>query len=296
MIKSMTGFASDAEETDAGSVSVTIRSVNHRHLDLQMRLPTLLAEHETRLRGLVQRSIGRGRVEVGVQVHLRRAPAVDIELNEAVVTALERAMARARSLGIVEGVLGPADLLRVPQALTIREVPGEPDATTPVVLAAVERTLEKALAGLDEMRSREGDHLRADLDGRRKRVRELLDEIRAAAAQGSADLQARLQKRIAEISGETGAEPAAIAQEVVRFVNRSDISEEIVRFHGHLAHWQLLADGDEPCGRKLDFLLQEMTREINTLGAKAEGSGVPERVVAVKAEIERMREQVQNVE
>jgi len=111
-----------------------------------------------------------------------------------------------------------------------------------------------------------------------------------------AEAQARLAARVAELKGDIEADQAVIAQEIVRVAARSDISEEIVRFRAHLAHWQVLADGAEPCGRKLDFLLQEMNREINTIGSKADGVGVSELIVTTKAELEKMREQVQNVE
>jgi uncharacterized protein (TIGR00255 family) len=146
------------------------------------------------------------------------------------------------------------------------------------------------------MRTVEGEHLRAELDGRRERLGELFDRAAASAAAGADALRTRLQERIAELQIDTAVDPAAIAQEIVRFTNRSDITEETVRFHAHLEHWRALSDAAEPCGRKLDFLLQEMNREVNTLGAKAEGAGIPELIVSLKAELEKMREQVQNVE
>ena len=112
----------------------------------------------------------------------------------------------------------------------------------------------------------------------------------------SAALRARLADKVRELQADASVEEAVIAQEIVRFANRSDITEETVRFRAHIEHWRALSDAPEPCGRKLDFLLQEMNREINTLGSKAEGPGVPELVVSLKAELEKMREQVQNVE
>jgi uncharacterized protein (TIGR00255 family) len=111
-----------------------------------------------------------------------------------------------------------------------------------------------------------------------------------------AALQARLQERVRELRADALADEGTIAQEIAKFVGRSDITEEVVRFRGHLEHWRALSDGAEPCGRKLDFLLQEMNREVNTLGSKAEGPSVSEAVVSLKAELEKMREQVQNVE
>jgi len=138
--------------------------------------------------------------------------------------------------------------------------------------------------------------LRADLDARRALLGSLFERAAAAAGEGSGALRARLSERVKELQSDAAVDDAALAQEIVRFANRSDITEETVRFRAHLEHWRALSQSPEPCGRKLDFLLQEMNREVNTLGSKAEGPGIPELVVSLKAELEKMREQVQNVE
>jgi uncharacterized protein (TIGR00255 family) len=146
------------------------------------------------------------------------------------------------------------------------------------------------------MRVREGGHLRVDLDGRRQLLADLIERLKTAADEGRADVESRLHERVAEISRELPVDQAMIAQEIVRSAARSDITEEVTRFRAHLAHWSALAEADEPCGRKLDFLLQEMNREINTIGSKADGLRISELIIAAKAELEKMREQVQNVE
>jgi len=146
------------------------------------------------------------------------------------------------------------------------------------------------------MRSREGDHLRADLDERRTLVADLVERIAVAADEGRAGVEERLRERVRQLREELQADEAMVAQEIVRAAARSDISEEIARFRAHVSHWVTLADSAEPCGRKLDFLLQEMNREVNTMGSKADGLRVSELVIAAKAELEKMREQVQNVE
>jgi uncharacterized protein (TIGR00255 family) len=146
------------------------------------------------------------------------------------------------------------------------------------------------------MRVREGAHLATDLDTRRNTLADLIERLRLAADQGRAALEGRLRERIEELRLELPIDNAMIAQEIVRAAARSDISEEVTRFRAHLAHWRVLCDSDEPCGRKLDFLLQEMNREINTIGSKADGLHVSELIINAKAELERMREQVQNVE
>ena len=296
MIKSMTGFASVSHDDERGAIGVTVRAVNHRFLDLQLRLPPAVAEVEARLRAIVQKRLARGRVEVTVSLQLRQAAAPQVELNEEFARALAAAVDRARADGLVEGRLTPGDLLRLPQALSIRERPAEQAGIAEALAALLEAALEGALGQLETMRVREGAHLRADFDGRTALLADLIGRIAAAAEAGRVQLEARLLERAREVAGAMPIDQAALAQEVVRVAQRSDITEEVTRFHGHLAHWDALADSDEPCGRKLDFLLQEMNREINTIGSKADGLQVSEVVIQAKAELERMREQVQNVE
>jgi uncharacterized protein (TIGR00255 family) len=297
MIKSMTGFASVSREDERATVAVTIRTVNHRYLDLQLRNPQLLASIEADVRTLVAKYVARGRVELGVALQLRQVAGVDVEFNEPFAEALEAALAQARERGLVAGALTPGDLLRLPQALTIRDrQPADDEATQAAVIALAREAIEQALVALDSMRSREGDQLRTDLDHRRVFVAGLVEGIAAAADQGRAAMEQRIAERVRELRIELQADEAAIAQEIVRMAARSDISEELERFRGHVAHWSALADSAEPCGRKLDFLLQEMNREVNTMGSKADGLRVSELIIAAKAELEKMREQVQNVE
>ncbi len=297
MITSMTGFAALTREDPRATVSVTVRAVNHRFLDVQLRLPQSLADREPRLRALVQQAVARGRVELGVSVQLRQAAVPQVDLNEPFVAALEAALERARLRGVVAGHLTPGDLLRLPHAITIREQPAVPDeGAGEAVAALVDQTVVDALDELGRMRTHEGQHLQRDLDGRRQGLAELIERIAGAAAQGQQGLQNRLAARVAELTGELPLDRGAVAQEIVRLVSRSDISEEVTRFRAHLGHWSSLTASPEPCGRKLDFLLQEMNREINTIGSKADGNAVSELVVTAKAELERMREQVQNVE
>jgi uncharacterized protein (TIGR00255 family) len=297
MIKSMTGFASVTREDDRATMTVTIRTLNHRYLDLQLRIPQTLAAIESEVRALVGRRVARGRVELGLSLQMRQVPGVDVEFNEAFGRALETALDQARARGLVTGTLTPGDLLRMPQAITIRDRQAADDedmvtAMTGLALAAI----DGALSDLDGMRLREGDHLRADLDGRRTFVADLVERIAVAADEGRAAFETRLTERVRELRVELQADETAVAQEVVRLAARSDISEEVARFRAHVSHWVTLSDGTEPCGRKLDFLLQEMNREVNTMGSKADGLRVSELVIAAKAELEKMREQVQNVE
>ena len=198
MIKSMTGFASLTRDEGSATISVTIRAVNHRFLDVQLRAPSSLAPIETRLRALVQQHVARGRVEVAVSVQSRLGqPLVDITVNEAVIEGLSSALERARERGLVVGGLTPGDLLRFPQAISITERKEEsPDAAIP---PAVEAALAAALVDLDRMRTAEGDHLRAELDGRRAQLGDLFDRAAAAAHAGADALRGRLAERVKEL-------------------------------------------------------------------------------------------------
>ena len=297
MIKSMTGFASITREDERATMTVTVRALNHRYLDLQLRVPQALAAIEPEARALVGRRIARGRVELSLSLQLRQVPGVEVEFNEAFGTALLVALDQARERGLVSGAMTPGDLLRMPQALTIRERQVDADDTLDRELTERARgVIDDALADLDTMRSREGDHLRLDLDQRRQAVADLVERVAVAADEGRSAMEQRLADRVRELRNDLQADETAVAQEIVRLAARSDISEEVARFRGHVAHWTALADLPEPCGRKLDFLLQEMNREVNTMGSKADGLRVSELIIAAKAELEKMREQVQNVE
>jgi uncharacterized protein (TIGR00255 family) len=276
---------------------VTVRSLNHRHLDLQLRIPQSLAAVESDIRALIARRVSRGRVELSLSLQMRQLPGVDVEFNQEFGLALERAIDKARDQGLVAGVLTPGDLLRLPQALTIRERQVEADEEAQNELAArAQATIDQALVDLDGMRLREGDHLRVDLDTRRGFVAGLVERVAVAADEGRGAIEQRLAERVRELRSELQADETAVAQEIVRTAARSDISEEVSRFRAHVSHWVALSNSPEPCGRKLDFLLQEMNREVNTMGSKADGLRVSELIIAAKAELEKMREQVQNVE
>ncbi len=296
MIKSMTGFASLTHDDETAAVGVTIRAVNHRFLDLQLRLPSTLSDLEPRIRALVQGRLARGRVEVSVSMHMRAVPTPDVELNVPFVTALSAAIAQARADGVIDAGLTAGDLLRFPQALAIRERLSAGGQTPEPLASRVCASVEQALDQLEAMRVQEGEHLRHDLATRRDLLGGFVDNVVQAAETGRVELETRLLERARELAASLPIDQAALSQEVVRVAQRSDISEEVTRFRGHLHHWEVLTGTPEPCGRKLDFLLQEMNREVNTIGSKADGLQVSELVIQAKAELERMREQVQNVE
>jgi uncharacterized protein (TIGR00255 family) len=296
VIKSMTGFASVTRDDERGAIGITIRAVNHRFLDMQLRLPPVLADLEPKLRSQIQRRLTRGRIELALALQQRVAAAPVVELQEEFARALSAAIDVARERGLVKGDLTPGDMLRIPQAFSIRDRVAETETLGAIFWPVVEAGVDAAIDELEAMRVHEGEHLATDLDARKATLASLIEGLEAAAVTGRRDLETRLGERVKELMATVPGDPVAVAQEIVRVAQRSDIAEETTRFRGHLAHWDALSSGPEPCGRKLDFLLQEMNREINTIGAKADGLQVTELIIQAKAELERMREQVQNVE
>lgn len=294
MIRSMTGFASVSREADGVSAAVTIKSVNHRFLDIQIKSPSSLAGLESRIKTLLQQRLTRGRLDVSLSCDDTSEPERVVTLNEGLVVQVNAVVDAAREKGLVSGALTASDLLRIPHALDIRLAPAAEVPGTAV--AVVEAAVVEAIEALVVMRETEGRFLAADLEARLRTLSVFVDTVEAGAAAGQAAMEARLRERLAAMPSDFQLDPVAVSQEVVRFVARSDVHEEISRMRGHVEHWRGLATGPEPCGRKLDFLVQEMNREINTIGSKAEGLAVTELVVSAKAELERVKEQVQNVE
>jgi uncharacterized protein (TIGR00255 family) len=293
----MTGFASVSREVAGDKVQITMKSVNHRFLDVSVKLPQALAALDQRVRALIQQRLSRGRVEVQIAAEVTSPPEREVVVDERLLEQVAAAIDTVRARGIVTGSLTPSDLLRLPQVIEIRSRAADAGADVPASLSAlVELAVSEALDALVVMRETEGRFLAADLGTRLDTIAGYVDTLEREAGEGQRQLEARLRERVAQLPVDLQGDPAALAQEIVRFVARSDVDEEIVRLRGHLTHWHGLAAGPEPCGRKLDFLVQEMNREVNTIGSKVEGARGTEVVIAAKAELERIKEQVQNVE
>jgi len=293
----MTGFAAVSKEDAGEKVNVTVKSVNHRFLDVAIKAPQALGAAEQRVRPLIQQRVSRGRVELSLSTETTGTPEREVVIDHALLEQLAVALDDARARGLVTGGLTASDLFRIPQLVDVRarsaaDVPG----TSEVVAALVDLVVAEALDALVAMRETEGRYLAADLEAKLTTIAGFVDALEREARDGQAQLETRLRERLADLPADLRGDPAAVGQEIVRFVARSDVDEEVVRMRGHLEHWRALATGPEPCGRKLDFLVQEMNREINTMGSKVEGPHGTEIVIAAKAELERIREQVQNVE
>jgi uncharacterized protein (TIGR00255 family) len=297
VIRSMTGFASVSREVAGDKVQITMKSVNHRFLDVSVKLPQALAALDQRVRALIQQRLSRGRVEVQIAAEVTSPPEREVVVDERLLEQVAAAIDTVRARGIVTGSLTPSDLLRLPQVIEIRSRAADAGVDVPASLSAlVELAVTEALDALVVMRETEGRFLATDLGARLASIAGYVDTLEREAGEGQRGLETRLRERVAQLPVDLQGDPAALAQEIVRFVARSDVDEEIVRLRGHLDHWHGLAGGPEPCGRKLDFLVQEMNREVNTIGSKVEGARGTEVVIAAKAELERIKEQVQNVE
>ncbi len=297
MIRSMTGFAAVGREENGDKVNITVKSVNHRFLDIAMRVPQSLGALESRIRAVLQQRLTRGRVEVSLSVETTAAPARDVVLDEGLLDRIAQALDAARARGLVTGTLSVSDVLRLPQVLDIRQKgEGTAAGVSEPLARLVDHTIRVAVDALVAMRETEGGFLEADISARLATMAGFVDELEQLAREGQRQLEHHLRERLAALPNDVTGDPAALAQEVVRFVARSDVDEEIVRLRGHFEHWRQLTVAAEPCGRKLDFLVQEMNREINTIGSKVESAKGTEVVISAKAELERVREQIQNVE
>ena len=293
MIKSMTGFAA-AEVFDGDlSVSTDIRAVNSRHLDLALRIPAGYSGLEEKIKGLINRKIVRGRLEVKIQIKDATENAIAFEIDWA------RAEGMYAAIKSLTEKLGLQNDITVDHLLSVGGIirPVDTVDESEKVWETVETCLERALADLDAMRGKEGEFIANDLFARLDFIESDLTEIEDNSANLIERYQERLMERIAVLTKETvEIDPARLAQEAAYLADRSDISEEIVRAKSHIEQFRQIMQSKEPGGRKLNFLLQELHREFNTIGSKIGHAETAHRVVEVKAELEKIREQIQNVE
>lgn len=290
-LRSMTGFGRGSHTGAAYRVDVEIRSVNHRYREIVARVPRDLPGLEEPVRARVARGVARGRVDVFVTAEPlpgTRGLRVDVELARAYHQTLERLR---HELGLAGGV-DVSLLAGLPGVVGLDEASADVEACW----RDLEPALDQALSALTAMRVTEGAALAADLEGARRRLAGLVEAVARRAPLVVEEYRVRLAQRIRALAPDVPVEPDRLAAEVVVFADRADISEELVRLRSHLEQFQATLGLDEPVGRKLDFLLQEMNREVNTIGSKAHDAEIAATVVDMKTEIERMREQVQNVE
>ena len=295
MIRSMTGYGQGAAEAPGLKVTVELRSVNNRFADLKLRLPDDLVPFEQELRRKVLSTVKRGRVDVDLRLERTGDLDVPLVLNRPVVEAALVAWKTLRDEYGIHGVLDLQALMRVPGVF---ETKGPAASLDEVGRSAVDGALDLALAALDAERRREGGLLRDDLVSRVSRMKGTVATIRDLAAAVPDALQKKIAERVQQLVTQVTLDPARIAQEAAFLADRSDITEEIVRLLGHLVHAQaLLSESDgEPVGKRLEFLLQEIHRETNTIASKSADLGISRLALDLKAESEKIREQIQNLE
>jgi uncharacterized protein (TIGR00255 family) len=289
----MTGYGTAAVDTEALRASVTARSLNHRYLDLTVHAPRRLQALEPDVKRLVQARVQRGRVEVSIQASLRAGEAAVVLAPPGVIAALVDALRRIQQDHGLEGELRAADVARFPGIVELAELATDVDEPR---RHEVLRAVDDALAQLEQMRRAEGE-------GLQRVLLQSLDAVEAAAGRieelSLSERAARRDSLLEKARGlraELGLEEGRLYQEVLRLVDRQDVAEEVQRLRSHVAQARAAVRGEGPAGKRLDFLAQELGREANTIGSKVASAPLVQEVVALKSELERLREQVQNVE
>ncbi len=292
MIRSMTGFARGQSETDDYVAEIEVRSVNHRYQDVRVKVPANLAHLEAKIRNQVSSRIKRGKVDVSVRLKAKGQSAFQLELDGPL---MEEFVKVARSLGTELGVKGEltlSDLVGFHPGFNVKERDlSEGNGAWPALAPALQQALEE----YERMSRAEGAELAADIDGRLETVAEHVEAVESLSASSKERKRQEILERIKELQV-AEIEPAPLATEIARLVERSDIAEELTRLRSHLALWRETVTTEGPCGKKLDFIIQEMNREVNTIGSKCQDARITERVISMKSEMERIREQVQNIE
>ena len=292
MLKSMTGFARARTENDAYEVVVEIRTVNHRYMDVKTRGPAGMASYEKQVRDRIGSELARGKVDVNVRLKPKGESAHEIEVDRPLMKEFVRVASELAQATGVGATLQLSDLLAFSPAFQVRE---RDLSERSALWDAIEPALSQALDALGNMREAEGAELMADFGGRIATLADHVDRVEALSEQKRETRRAQLEAKVAELLG-SAVEPATIAMEAARLVERGDVAEEVTRFRSHLELWQGTVGAGGPCGKKLDFIVQEMNREVNTIGSKCQDAEIAEHVIAMKSEIERVREQVQNIE
>ena len=292
MIRSMTGFGRGESFGGFGRFTVEVKSVNHRFSEVVIRMPRGLATLEERVRKVVQGGISRGRVDVFVGREGgeagRRSLKVDKELAVAYHNALKELQETLSLLGDVS-----LDLIsRLPDVFTLEQVEEDAESSWPPLSQA----LDEALVSLVGMREREGEALKRDLAHRIAKIGRILKDVEGRAPLVVGDYREKLARRLQEVLPAGVFDESRLAMEVAIFGERSDITEELKRLDSHLSQLEATLDAGDAVGRKFDFLLQEVNREVNTIGSKANDLAVTSAVVEIKSELEKIREQVQNIE
>ena len=298
MVKSMTGYGRGEETAQGTTVTVELRAVNNRYLDCTVKMPRTYIFAEDALKELVQSKVSRGKVDVFVNVAHEGGDDVTVTVNESLARAYVRAMLQLERLGAEEGnrtILSDyktADLARFPDVLTVEKKEEDQDQVKALLLAA----LDRALDDFNTMRAREGEKLKADILGRADTIASLTAKVEQRSPETVKEYRNRLEVKMQEVLQNTQIDESRLLTEAAIFADKVAVDEETVRLHSHLSQLRELLGKGGAVGRKLDFLIQEFNREANTIGSKCSDIQIARIVVDIKAEIEKIREQVQNIE
>lgn len=292
LIKSMTGYGRAVETVNGREFTVEVRSVNNRYLDCTVKLPRSLAFGEDTVKQAVKNSISRGKVDVYISVRSEGGAEATITLNTAMVEGYLAAMKQMVERYDVRDDISVSMLSRMSDVFTV----DKPQVDEEQLLADMMSVVDKALAGYDAMRCKEGLALENDLRSRGNTILDLVSQVEAGSAQTLLDYRTRLYNKLQEVLANTAIDESRILTEAAIFADKIAVDEETVRLRSHLTQMNEMLTNGGATGRKLDFLLQEMNREANTIGSKCSDVRLARIVVDIKAELEKIREQTQNIE
>ena len=293
MVKSMTGYGRAEETLDGYAITVEVRSVNNRYLDCSVRIPRLYLFAEDAIKARVQRTISRGKVDVFVTLDSTGAEKVQVSVNKPVADGYYEALKQlAASYGLPESDISVSLLSRFPDVLLAEKAQDDVEQLAEDICSV----LDGALSDFDSMRTREGARLEEDILSRAATIEEKVALVEERSPQTVAEYRAKLEARMNEVLSNAQLDPARILTEAAVFADKVAVDEETVRLRSHINQLREMLDKGGPIGRKLDFLIQEFNREANTIGSKCSDIDIARQVVDIKAEIEKIREQVQNIE
>ena len=293
MIKSMTAFGRAEKTGEGSSYTVEMRCVNRRYCEISVRMPHQLAPLEERIKRQVATKVSRGRVDVVVKAKDGSEKVPKIEVNLSLAKAYYKALSELNETLETRETVGLQTLLGLEGIITAVE----PEVDLEKTWAALSSCIDEVLEGVDIMRTSEGHAIYHDFEKRLQSIEDGLSRIKALAPSVLSEYHSRLKERVAVLTeGNVELDPNRLAQEVAFLADKSDITEEIVRAESHLNQFRTIMESEGPVGRALDFLLQELNREVNTIGSKAGDAELSHMVVSLKSELEKIREQVQNVE
>ncbi|MBO5104543.1 MAG: YicC family protein [Ruminococcus sp.] len=292
MIRSMTGYGRAQKILNGRDILVEIRSVNHRYYEYSSRIPRTYSYIDEKLKALLKTSVSRGKVEVSVTINNIEAKESEISINKAVAEGYINALRSVSDeLGLKDDLV-LSKLLKLPEIFVVQKAPDNQEQ----VWADIAEVAEEALSKFVEMRSAEGQKLKSDIIAKADFISGMVKQVEELSPQTVENYRKRLYQKLSEILENKDIDEQRIITEAAVFAEKIAVDEETVRLRSHISQLKNMFESDDPIGRKLDFIVQEMNREVNTIGSKAQDLNITKIVVEMKAEIEKIREQIQNIE